>query len=426
MKFSGDIAYPRVFREYSRDHRESVGTTFAYHIEYYLLVAAVFSCSMIYFRIDYFYFTVSDCFFLACLIISALNSNLKFQIMGKTSTAVWCFGLSLLLLGLTVSSMSSANPARGLIVVTQYLYAYFIILLVFGGRTFDELVTLAKVYVFSIVLICIQGVYLIHVDGRKFTAFVSGSGRFSGLMERENECASVIALAVPILLLLISTGRVSKVYACVALPLMIYGVLLTGSNTGLLALVYGIGIFLLLGMNWKRLMGVAAAAFGFVLLTGTWLRDYLPEIFRKRVLGALETGDLGMAGTFDHRVELIYEAIERTENTMLIGLGADQYRVTSFLAQPVHNIYLLLWTEGGLVSAVGFVVMLAGALGPALVVAKIRGGMPYAACIFANVTLFLVMSNAMPHVYSRFWPVPMILPAVLACAYCHKMASEPR
>jgi O-antigen ligase len=426
MRVSPDIAFPKVFRESSRSRRESPVAAFSYALEFYLLVAAVFFCSMNYFRISYFYFTVSDCFFLLCLFIATINANLRFQIMGKTSTAIWCFGLSLLLLGLTVSSMSSEDPARGLIVVTQYLYAYFIILLLFGGRTLDELVTLAKVYVFSIVLICLQGVYLIHVDGRKNTAFVSGSGRFSGLMERENECASVIALAVPILLLLISTGRVNKVYACIALPLMIYGVLLTGSNTGLLGLVYGIGIFLLIGMNWKRVVGVAGVAVGLLVLTGSWMRDYLPAIFQKRVLGALETGDLGQAGTFDHRVELIYEALERTGSTMLLGVGADQYRVTSFVAQPVHNIYLLLWTEGGLVSAIGYIVMLCGALGPALVVAKIRGGMPYAACIFAIITLFLVMSNAFPHVYARFWPVPMILPAVLACAYCHKAASETR
>ncbi len=354
--------------------RGTPGQMLSSKIEFGLLAGAVFFCSMNYFRYGEANFTVGDLLAFLCLCFALMNRNIDFQLFGRVSSGLWWLGLTCLLSGLMVSSIVGPDPLRGIVVVTQYLYAYLIVVLLFSGRTLGQLITLAKTYVFSILVLCLHGIYLIHVDGRTNTAFVSGSGRFSGLMERENECAAVIALAVSILLLLITTKRVSRIYGFVALPILIYGILLTGSNTGLVALVFGIIAFSVISLPWKRLAICIPLLVAGTVVAGSSARDYLPAIFQKRVLGALESGDLGQAGTFDHRVELIYEAMGKIDSTLLIGVGADQYRITSAVYQPVHNLYLLLWTEGGLISAIGLLVMLLAALGPALVVIRLPGG----------------------------------------------------
>lgn len=143
-------------------------------LELYAFYAAIFLCSMNYFRIGYIYFTIADLCFLMCFVCAVANANIAIDVVGRLSTAVWCLGLALLLLGLTASSVASPEPERGLVVVLQYFYAYFIVLLLIGGRTYDELLAAAKIYVLSIVVICIHGIYLIHVLGETNTQFVSG------------------------------------------------------------------------------------------------------------------------------------------------------------------------------------------------------------------------------------------------------------
>ncbi len=213
---SNDVTSAGELGEHRYAHEQSAGAAFSRSLESYAFFAAIFLCSMNYFRSGYIYFTAADLFFLICFSFAVANANIAIDFLGKLSTAVWCFGLALLLLGLTASSVASAAPERGLIVVLQYFYAYFIVLLVLGGRSYEELVAAAKIYVFSIVTICIHGIYLIHVVGEKNTKFVSGNGRFNGLMERENECAAVIALAVPILFLLVSLRKINRPVAFVA------------------------------------------------------------------------------------------------------------------------------------------------------------------------------------------------------------------
>jgi O-antigen ligase len=385
------------------------------HVEYVCCICGIFLCAMIHFR----------SFFLVCAILAIIKGGLSFQPFGRSVILFWMVGLFLMLAGLSIAGMLSADPLRGMIVVGQYAFAFIVVPLVFFDRTLEKVVTLAKIYIFSIVVICLHGIYLIHIDGSRFTVFVTGSGRFAGLMERANECATVIALSVPIVLLVTALGYISRPVALVCIALMAYGILLTGSNTGLLSLVYGLGIFAVFGVPWRRMLIPLAIVALMLPVGGEWISGYMPEAFQKRVLTALETGDISQAGTFDGRVELIYEALEMTDRTAIIGIGPDQYRVQSALRAPVHNVYLLLWTEGGIIALFGFILILLGALGSAVSALKDGVGRPFAAAIFANVTMFIFAANALPHVYSRFWLVPIVLPMALAAYTAIAKARSP-
>src|SRR3546814_3033601 len=67
---------------------------------------------------------------------------------------------------------------------------------------------------------------------------------------------------------------------------------------------------------------------------------------------------MSQAGTFTGRMDLILEAWEIVEDTMFVGIGVDQYRVVSPTQVPVHNMYLLLWAEGGLLALLGWMLLL--------------------------------------------------------------------
>lgn len=239
-------------------------------------------------------------------------------------------------------------------------------------------------------------------------------------MERENACAAIIALAIQVLLLLVSLRKLNRALALAAFSIMMYGLLLTGSNTGAIGCGIGIAVFLLFNLTWRRIALAAVLCLSMPLVAVMQVRDYLPAVFQKRVLSAVDTGDITQAGTFGHRFELIQEAIGQTGSTLLLGIGADQYRVSSSIRTPVHNIYLLLWTEGGLIAALGFVIMFMSLFGPALAAGRSRDGLPYAICILATLAAFLAMGNGITHMYGRFWPVPLLIPAVLAQAFVRR------
>lgn len=399
--------------------RQSLWSRFWAKSEFAVAIAVVFTSPMNFLRVQAFYFTLSDALMCLCLLMMLRRGRLSLQPIGQASTFYWFLGLSMLLGSLSCSSVVNGDPLRGIVYTLQYFFAYFVLLLVIAGRSERELVILAKVYIFAILLMCLHGAYLINVDGQRNTSFVSGNGRFTGFVERENECAALIALAVPMLLYLCADRRLTR-FALLALPILAYGVMLTGSNTGLGAFALSVTIFSALTLSWKR-FALAAVVIAAAIATATsWARDYLPTIFQQRVLGALESGDLTQAGTFDHRVELIHEAMDRANNTILFGIGADQFAVTSAVAQPVHNLYLLLWTEGGLLCMVGFVIMIAAGYGPALSALRRPQGNAVAACTISTVTIFLLSVNAFPSVYGRFWAMPVVLAVALSSAFLRR------
>lgn len=385
--------------------------------EYLAVLAVVFLSPMNFLRLPIFYFTLSDAFACVCLILMLVNRTLPTRPLGALWSSVWSAGFIVFTISLLVSSLVNGDPFRGMILIAQYLFSYFLLLAIIVGRPLKQTTGLVWVYVLSVFLMCLHGIYLVNWDGRTNTTFVSGSGRLTGFVERENECGAVIAMAMSLLLWLVSSGRLPKLALIVALPIMLYAVMLTGSNTALGAFAFALTIYMLATLTWFRAALYAGGALGAIAMLAAHARDLLPAVFQKRVLGALETGDLAQAGSFDHRLALIYEALDRANNTILLGVGADQYQIKSFLYQPVHNLYLLLWTEGGLLCVIGFLVMLLSGFGPAATALKTRGGWIYAVCTFCMISMFLLFVNAFPHVYGRFWAVPVLLAIAVSVAY---------
>jgi O-antigen ligase len=241
------------------------------------------------------------------------------------------------------------------------------------------------------------------------SSFVSGNGRFIGWVERENECASLIALAVPLLLWMVASGCARPRWAWIGVPLFAYGIVLTGSNTGLIGLVFALTVFVVMTGSWRRIILLAGSSLATFFIVITWGRDFLPAVFQRRVLNALQNGNIDEAGTFADRMRLINEAIGKADNNSLLGIGADQYRLVSELHAPVHNTFLLIWVEAGLPGLIGFLLLLVAGIIVGMLAARLREGRIAAICTLATVLLFAALANALPHLYGRFFVVPLLL-----------------
>ena len=328
----------------------------------------------------------------------------------------------LLVSGLLVSSITNGDPLRGIIVSAQYFTAYFVVPLVILQRPLWQVSILVKTFVLSIFVMGLHGIYLIHIDGEVFTRFVSGSGRLMSFVERENECASLFAMTFPLLFWLLEKRYIRSNTFLICFAIFAYGIMLTGSNTGLLGMLYACFVYLALtslsSLRRLTLVVIGATALVFLLsLVGDELgRTVLPPVFQERVLAALQSGDLAQAGTFTARYELILEGLEIVETSTLVGVGADQYRLLSDLGHVVHNTYLLIWAEGGLFAMMGFVLIILAGLSIIAGTIRREGARAAWVCTFSSVSLFALLVNTVPHVYGRFWTVPLFLGVAVGLA----------
>lgn len=395
-------------------------------IELVIAAAAVFFIPFNLLRFSFFYFTLADFLLLVSLSLRLYTRSFPTNPL-RTGGVFWIGGILLLCTGFMASSTMNGSLERGLIVTGQYVFCYLVLPFAILGRPWPQTLLLVKMFCYSIFVICIFGVYLIHVDGQTNTRFVSGNGRLRSFMERENALAALIAMTVPLLLWLAAVKAIRRIVAAIGLVTMVYGTMLTGSNTGLFALAIAVVAYVVLAMPLRRALTIGAIGLAAVYFSVTLGRDYMPRVFQRRVLSALDSGSLDDAGTFEDRFSLILESLQFARDTMLIGFGPDQYRVISFWEAPVHNAYTLIWTEGGLIALTGFVAVLAGGYLASVSTMTVSRGRSYGTPAICIITTFALLINAAPHVYARFWITPVVLAIGIAVAFLnHGPVDRPR
>ena len=383
-------------------------------LERTVLYAGVFLAPYADLRLPQVLFTLSDLFFCLSLFILLISGRIPNRPLDN-ATPTWLLAFTLLFVGLMASSLLRGSAERGLIVTAQYLFSYLILLVVLVRKDPQEAHRLAAIFLASIILIDIHGIYTFYavgyvpVEGKEV---VTGALRLATVLRNPNLAAAMNALVMPILLYFWGSGRMKAYVALPAIAIFVFTVVLTSSNSGLILTTASLTVFAALIMT-MRLLGSIAITLVIVGVTFTTFggTDLLPKAFHKRVLAALVTGDISEAGTLISRTALMEEAIEviSEERILIVGLGADQFRERSMHEAPVHNLYLLLWAEGGLLAVAGWV-MFSG-VGVLLCFAIRRaGGDKYAAAAVATtVVVFLAIAMINAHMYARYWTAPVLL-----------------
>ncbi len=384
-------------------------------IETWLLVAAVFFAPLNYFRPEQLFFTVGDALAIITLCVMIANSSLNIRFFGP-GTAIWMLSVALFLTGLAVASIAKANPVEFGIVMVQYAFTLALLPMVFAGHSMERSVLLLKALILSIAFIMVVGIYVMYFVDDPSWRLVSWNGRMRSLVERANECAMLGAIAIVLVLGLFSE-RVLRAKWLLLLPLFFYGIVLTGSNSGLLLMTFGCLVVIATCGNARLIWAIVITA---VVMAGVLVifNDVLvPEIFRERVLRAFLENDAALAGNLMDRLFLYQEAVQLSEENLIVGLGVNQYKEVSAHGAHVHNAYLLALTEGGLLSLFGLIGLVLTPIYIATLVFVHTPQRRIAAISITTTLIYVFALNLFPTLYARFFLVPLILTTALAASF---------
>jgi hypothetical protein len=380
-----------------------------------LLAFAVFTMSMHILRPGPVNVTVSDAAIAVCAITLMVRSRINSTPFGQ-STFFWCCGLTLMLGGLLVSSIANGDPMRWNIIAIQYSFAWLLLPMVFFSLSAVQMRRCMLWFVYGVAAsqaFALALSTLLPFGTLKSLfgpGFLSGNGRLGALTGESNWNGAVIAFALPMLISCLHHKLIGRIGATICTVFLVWGLIACASFTGFASALLAVMITLGLS-NPVRLFKIGLPLAG--LVSGYLLSGLpLPAVFQQRVAGALTTGDLSSAGTFEGRAMLISEAWKLSEQTIFLGFGADRYREVSEFGAPVHQFLLLILTEGGAFALAGLLVMLSILWIIALKSFRIdRQG---AATAVAVLSVFCIFTTAVPHMYTRLWigPVLMALAAV--------------
>lgn len=398
--------------EFARAPNEAMGSATApmSRLTRSTLMIAIFFCGWAILRVGEINLTLSDLLLFAVMAAMLVRGQINIRPFGNL-TIFWLLGLGLMLFGLLIGSLINGSVDRWLIVGGQYLFAFLAIPMILMGQQDSLTRSLPALFVIGIAISQLIGISaslildLNDVVDALGNGFLTGNGRVGAMTGEPNSNGAMIAFSLPMLLYSVRRGVMPPGIALLCGILLVWGTLASGSFTGFVAALIALGVYLAIsGFGWfVRASLVGAIALSLFLASGI----PLPAAFEERVVGALATGDLNQAGTFTGRSELIQEAWQMADDSMLVGLGVDQFRVVSTHGAPVHELHLLIWNEGGVVAFAGLAMLLLTMVAAALI--AISRSRPEGAMILAVVVVFNVYTFSIPHMYSREWILPVLL-----------------
>ncbi|MCB4859921.1 O-antigen ligase family protein [Sphingobium sp. PNB] len=385
------------------------------------LMTAIFLSGWGLLRVGQINLTFSDLFFLISFSISALRGRLSVTPF-RSLTPFWLAGLVMMLGGLFIGSIINGDPLRWVNIALQYTVAFLCIPILLMQQ---EEGTIRKApLIFMLGIACSEAVgiaasaFLTYHDTLHWLGdgFITGNGRLGSMAGQPNPNGAVVAFSLPMLLYSMRHRLIGGLAGVACLILLLWGLMLSASFTGFSASLLAIfTTLLLMGVRYIFRLGLAVAvAAGLFFASGA----PLPKAFQERVGNAVESGDINQAGTFLNRSQLMEEAWDFAEDYTVIGMGVDRYRELSAYDNPVHNLFLLIWNEGGAIAFCGLILLLG--LIALLAANGLRTSRDKGAMAVAVVLVFLIYTLSYPHMYSRMWVMPVMV--ALATIYVPRKA----
>jgi len=369
------------------------------------------------FRFGGLNFTFSDMAFSLAFAVSLARGQITATPFGSM-TPFWLLALTLILTGLMIGTILHGDMFRWAVISLQYLLGYllFPIMLMKQPEWFAR--RLVCTFILGMVVMEAFGIAIsltmTHAEASQFftNEFVAGNGRMSSFATEPNWNGELIAFTGPLTLYALSKRLIPLWAFVVAIGILLWGLLLSASFTGFTAFSIGMAITLLF-VGIRKLFAVlilVSLAGAIFVASGA----PLPTIFEERVGGALSEGSLENAGTYEGRVVLVKQAWNTAEDTLIIGLGVEGFRQTNDIKQPVHNLPLLMLVDGGLMAFTGFILLIALML--IMPLRKMTTARLEAGAVFAVATVFIIYTQALPHMFSRLNIVPPMLALMLLYA----------
>lgn len=361
--------------------------------------------------------TISDIFLFICAVAILTSRGLNAAMFGRMSAA-WIAGITLLVGGMLIGSLTHGDFVRWPVVGGQYAFAFLLVPMMLASCPRALIERCAIAYVLGVAVSQAIGLILMNtLDHATITQYVNrfvvtGNGRLGAMTGEPNSNGAVCTFALVFLLHAFMLDRIRPVFAAFLALFILAGLVASASFTGVAAAILSTGLVL----AFSRLRTVIVFVLPVALIVAAYVSagGPVPAAFEQRVGEALMTGDPTKAGTFVGRTVLIREAWQMADENLAIGLGADGYRRHSVYGMPVHQLYLLVLNEGGLMSFLGLCLIFVAMLVEALLVTS-RNRLDGVCCV-AVLAVFFIYTMSLPHMFGRMWNGPPLLFFALANA----------
>lgn len=311
--------------------------------------------------------SASDFLLLLAGILVLLRGSSAALHMGQHIGWVWSWlcASTLIVVGLILSDLLRGNSLYDMLRITgQYLWAYFAIPLLLLTQPTETLQKALYALVIGVFVSVGLGAGLaLFAPSLYQQAILSGlfviEGRVGAFLG-PNAQAKLIALLLPFVFKQIATRASPQWFWWGWSLVAAIGLVGAASFGGLISAAFAVvGSLALLRKHLLKLtvglFVIVFALFGIAaFLSPLWSNSDFEESL-ERLRQPLEVGSAEGVASYRIRVMLMEEAWEHIQRSPLIGMGSGQYRNHSVFQISVHNTYLLLWCEGGILSFLGIV-----------------------------------------------------------------------
>jgi len=389
-----------------------------------LIYIAVFLAPFNTLRFRFMYLTVSDLLLIILYPLLMLKIKKTNNYLGETNqpeikqlTNNWFFGCCLVIMGFLLSSIVSQNVSikEFVSVSLQYIFVFIYIPVILIHFKDQDYAMLMKAYLYGMVAVVLIGALVEFFFPSLYLQLIQsgifiGKIRFGSFMGTNN-LVKTIAMCVPMVILLHYNKKLSNISSIVIISTFSIATLKASSIGGTFAVGLAIVLSLLIirDARIKRMFLVLGIISFMILSIMIATQTINTNLFVSRVIDSVLVGDLEEAGSFSYKKQLMISALRFIAKNPFFGLGLGGYMSIGQSDQTVHNSYLLMWVEGGLLSFIGLTTILLSSALFAKRFIKIHDTKDTAliALIFIVVLAFNLITGT--HIYQRFRIIPLVL-----------------
>lgn len=349
-------------------------------------------------------FALCDVFFTAAAALFLISGSRKPRLNPPMQIAAW-----LALIATLLASTAASDTADSLLAGLRLVYVLTIwqwgMRGLIASRTRLEIVVIA--FGIGAALSGIVGVLQLATG-----LYVEGStvvfGRSSGLQGHPNGQGGILAVSAAVGFGLV-TNRAYRAVGAAILACSLFGLIASGSVSGMLGAAAGVcAVLLVIGLSTKALIALGGVAVAAVFVTLN-LESIVPGATSPLTRFTESTGGGEGVSTLGLRVQTIEYAIAQIMQHPFVGVGLNAESGGTYDGvTQAHNMWVLVWLQGGLIMLVAVTMILVAIVPRAWRLAK-GGGHTASIAAVAAAAAALVVAASGPVLFDRWFWLPILL-----------------
>ena len=327
------------------------------HVYQWGIIGAFITLPLIFIKLP-INFSISDSFLCISMFVVGLNWLYRKNSIRLTSN-VFNVPIMLLLIGFSLSVVSSNNPMEAFTSIVQFLFIFILSYTVLRYSSNFKILVLSFTFptLLIVTFLCLFSVYGIDLSQGMALLELGWGGRYTFGDNEPNIAARLILQICPVLLIWIfySSNTITRLFGLLMLLMSSYIVVVTASRSAILIFLVGIicFVFFTKKMNSEVFKNVllgglcTASVFLLLVINRTDFNDISGPLQRYSTIFDMQRSPSSM-----QRYNVIQQAFDEINSSPLIGLGLENS--SGYTGTVTHNPLILMWLENGILGIVGF------------------------------------------------------------------------